>query len=281
MRSAPVFALLHAAEKVPSIDSTVLNVSFGAYVDGDLLPQQPEGAITTGSWNKVPVLIGSNHDEAGTTTFGVLKLKQVQENHADETQTEQYWPLSQHTYHTILATKYKDNAPLVSAAYAGLDYPTPFDALSSILTDSYVLGCGISPQADIFALNTSTFRYEFSDPNTPLPQQVEAAAGRSLGAYHAGELQYLFRETGYPGPQSAEQQALSDRMIQHWANFVKTGDPANGTNSPWPRYQAGDRSLLVLSPQGDSVANNFDTEHHCQLWKSLLFTPSSDVNAFH
>jgi para-nitrobenzyl esterase len=194
----------------------------------------------------------------------------------EEDTEPQYWPLSERTYEHIMTTRYNGQAKTIESEYTGAAYPTPFDAFSAVNTDSYVLGCGISPQADIFALQTLTYRYEFSDPRTPLPKLVAlGAGGTSLGAYHSGELQYLFSEKGYPGPRSPAQQALSARMIRYWGNFVKSGDPTDGGNLQWPRYELGKSDLLTLSPSGDSVANNFETEHHCQLWKSLAQMSSS------
>ncbi len=270
MRDVPVSVLLDAPEDLRSIDSQLTSVSFGGYLDGDLIPVQPEAAVTSGVWNKVPILLGSDRNEAAEVTFAGLKFQQLKEQGAGGNSAQQYWPLSEHTYKTIISSKFPSESAVLEEVYQGSEYSTPFDSLSSIYSDSYILGCPISPQADILAAQTTVFRYEFAVPNTPLPRLVQKSAGRFLGAYHSGELQYLFSESGYPGPGSNEQQALSERMIRYWGNFVANGDPSNDGDSEWPRYQGKSGDILSLSPAGDSVTNTFDTEHHCQLWASLL-----------
>ncbi len=269
MRDLPVSALLDAPEDLRSIDSQLTSLSFGGYLDGDLIPVPPEAAVASGVWNKVPILLGSDRSEAAEATFAGLKFQQLKEEGLVETQRNSIGRFRNILTKRLLAQNSRQNQAL-EETYQGSEYPTPFDSLSSIFGDSYVLGCPISPQADILAAQTTVFRYEFADPNTPLPRLVQKSAGQFLGAYHSGELQYLFSEAGYPGPGSNEQQALSRRMSRYWGNFVANGDPSNDGDSEWPKYQGKSGDMLSLSPAGDSVTNTFDTEHHCQLWTSLL-----------
>ena len=90
--------------------------------------------------------------------------------------------------------------------------------------------------------------------------------GIPLGAYHGSELQYLFQMTKLPGPQTPAQRQLSGQMIQYWANFVKTGNP-NGPGLPgWPSYNTYTHQTLSLRPEGNTVIDNFDADHHCSFW---------------
>ncbi len=266
------------AQSTRSLLKAGKDVQYSAYVDGDVLPLQPEDAIASGNWNNVPILLGSNNGESGTIVFGSLKLQELKQG-MNQLSEMQYWPLTQDTYISILNSVLGDNASAVEAEYTSSSYPSPFSALSGIYTDTSALGCEVSSEADVIALKTPTFRYEFSDLNTSLPPGLADAAGMSLGAYHAGELQYLFSEKGYPGPQSTSQQALSERMMRYWASFVKKGDPSDDRGIHWPRYRVEEPALVVLSPLGDSISNNFDVEHHCQFWKTTPppTKPSGDI----
>lgn len=238
-------ALLDASEDISS---------FGAYVDRDILPVQPEIAIATGNWNRVPVLLGSNQDESALVTFGVLERQKK-------------WPLDQPSYVNILKGAFPTSATEVETEYDSSEYPTPFSALSGIYTDTNdQVGCDESRQADILAKATSVYRYEFADPNTPVQLPLIKRYGHlSLGAYHSGELQYLFKVDSFSGPLTSQQHALATRMDSYWAAFIKSGKPiVNGDG--WPTYSSEDKTFLVLSPAGDSIAQDFDREHHCLFW---------------
>ena len=75
---------------------------------------------------------------------------------------------------------------------------------------------------------------------------------RRMGAYHSGDLAYVFGNTDLVGIHwEAWDHEVADLLSSYWTNFAKTGDP-NGEGLPeWPRYEAeSDRALVV----GDTVA---------------------------
>ena len=62
--------------------------------------------------------------------------------------------------------------------------------------------------------------------------------GRPSGAFHAGELWYVFETLPRCWrPFTGADYELAGKMADYWAAFIKTGDP-NGESRPlWPRYQ--------------------------------------------
>lgn len=220
-----------------------------------LLPSQPAEAFSSGKWNQSPILLGSNHDENALFMAPALIA-----HHAR-------LPLSPQAYKLIVAAKFGPFAPAVLNEYPLDQYPSPFLAYSGLTTDRGPLGCPVTGLSQSFAAMTQTFRYEFNDPSAPVASfGFINRAGISLGAYHGSELQYLFKMTRLPGPQTAAQRRLSDQMMQYWANFAKTGDPNGPGLVAWPPYDTTTHQVLSLKPEGSTVIDNFDVDHHCAFW---------------
>ena len=219
-----------------------------------LLPLQVSDAIASGQWNRVRILVGSNHDEAALFTGATLTALGVP------------LPPGELVYGQLVKRSFGTLAPEVMQEYPLDDYnQNTFIAYSDEVTDSSPLGCEVSKWSNLFAQATTTFRYEFADANAPVPAAINTG-GFPLGAYHGSELQYLYSPSFEPGPITAAQKQLSDDMLRYWGNFVKTGNP-NGTGlAHWPRYEARSLKILSLKPDGNTVIDNFDADHHCAFW---------------
>ena len=74
----------------------------------------------------------------------------------------------------------------------------------------------------------------------------------SFGAYHAGDLPYMFgnftSDHHDPTEPDETQRRVSQQMMRYWTNFARTGDP-NGPELPeWPAYQ--NQNTLYFTPDG-------------------------------
>ena len=75
---------------------------------------------------------------------------------------------------------------------------------------------------------------------------------RDAGAFHAGELLYVFDNLhAFPWLIDDADRALARLASSYWINFVKTGDP-NGPGLPhWPSYRsAGAPVMMLAAPAG-------------------------------
>ena len=100
-----------------------------------------------------------------------------------------------------------------------------------------------------FSSPTSVFRlYVPARPNFP----VEGGT-RALGAFHSGDLAYVFNNIGLVGVEwQARDYALSDTISGYWINFAANGDP-NGPGLPeWLPYRTPQDNVQVF---GDTVEN--------------------------
>ena len=94
-------------------------------------------------------------------------------------------------------------------------------------------------------------------PDNP---DLELAGGpRSAGAYHSGDLAYVFANTRLVGVDwQNEDHALSEQIAQYWTNFARTGNP-NGAGLPqWPAF--GMRNTMVLQEVGSHVQQDIKRE---------------------
>jgi para-nitrobenzyl esterase len=218
-------------------------------VDGAVLTQSIKTALSDGQFNRVPVVIGTNHDEyrlfvAAFQFFG-----------ARVTATN---------YQSMIASTLGVSAVIaaaIAAQYPLSRYPSPPVALGAVGTDA-IFACHALTAEQSLARYVPTFAYEFNDENAP--QLFLPPAGFPYGAAHASELPYLFSPTTvtHPVPFSQAQQQLAAAMKQDWTNLAKTGIPAAG----WPKFTATSQQMLSLVPPTPRVEADFAAQHHCAFW---------------
>lgn len=250
LRAIPVGQLLDVQYPAP--------LGFPAAVRGTpFLPLDPRVAISTGSFARVPVVIGSNRDEGRTFASGDIGWSKAQ-------------------YVDWVRQNYPGNADAVLAHYpwpAAADQFTAAYLAGAIITDSGLVGgiggCTNRRLTQDFAKYVPTWGYEFdhrAGPGlTPIPGYV-------WGAGHAAELAYLFPsfDNGTPIAPTfdAAERTLATEMKRYWAAFTLRGSPHVAQQSGWPRYDTH-RALLSLRAGGQSVAisdSDLAAEHRCAFW---------------
>lgn len=193
------------------------DVHFEAIVDGWIVPAQPATIFAEGKQMHIPVLIGSNADEA--TVFGHNNLKTVEE--------------------------YKDYLRRDTGADSKLEfqlYPATSDAdvpvqYLRIQSDSFAYGAYSLARAMTRA-GEKAFLYYFTYSETGKRSQ--------LGAYHGEELYFL--SDVYPADwvHDSDEQRLGQEIRGYWSQFVKTGDPNAHVFPRWPSYDENSRASFEL-----------------------------------
>jgi para-nitrobenzyl esterase len=224
---------------------------FGA---GGLLPISPKQALATGRFNKVPVLHGTTRDEHRTFVGAI----------------------EQFTGHVVTADDYRgditaffgDDAARVLTRYPLGDFDSPSLALAAVWTDS-AWACTALATDRSLGRQVPTFAYEFADEQAPWSVDGPRPSFPT-GAFHASELQYLFHDEQFPGPETAAQRRLSDQMIGYWTRFAHTGDP-NGAGLPgWPQFHGTAGRVQSLAPgQGGIGPVDLGGEHRCDFWQTV------------
>lgn len=222
-------------------------------VDGYLLTRSLADAFSTGSFNRVPVIEGSNHDE--------WRLFVAQAEAASGV------PLSASAYVPTVAATLGipvTAATALTAAYPLSAYPSPSIALGAVGTDA-IFACNARRTAGLLSQHVPTYQYEFNDPDAP--QRFFPSLSFPTGAYHAAELQYLFTLTRGTQPVFAPDQVrLSETMVRYWTRFASAGNPNSPRTPDWPRYQTTDQRFQALVPGTSAAASGFATDHKCALF---------------
>jgi para-nitrobenzyl esterase len=222
-------------------------------VDGFVLPLSLQIAAATGHFNPVPVINGTNHDEA--------RFMVAMNELAGQVVTAANYPAA------LNAQFGPTGGPLVLAQYPLSSYTNADEALAAIQTDSSFAGpARLANQA--LSVFVPVFAYEFNDEDAP--EIFLPAVSYPYGAAHGSELQYLFAAEGlthlpgHPEKLGGRQRKLSEMMIRYWTQFAKKGDPNGPLTPDWlDKFQS-------LAPGSITPESDFAASHHCAFWATLF-----------
>ncbi|GGO72956.1 carboxylesterase/lipase family protein [Nonomuraea cavernae] len=235
LRALPVKKIL----AVPQI----MNV-FQMYAYGNrVLPVLPSKAIREGRFHRVSVLAGATRDEH--RIFVGMNYDAAGK------------PVTAQQYGTLLKEAFGDDAGRVMRRYPLASYASPSQAWAAVMTDR-LWARGTHEQNTLLAKHVPVYGYEFADRDAPMFLPLETDF--DWGAFHAGDLPYLFPDR--QAPLTPAQKRLSDQMVGYWTNFARTGSP-NGSGLPtWPRLSQGTQSLAP----GAVRPIDYAAEHQLSFW---------------
>ncbi len=253
---AQVAACLRA---VP-VATVVADENQGGYtpnIDGLVLHQSIITALQSGHFNRVPVIMGTNHDEwrlfvalaqleshvaASPANYTAEIEGTVGATPAEAAQVEAQYPLS----------SFGGNASL---------------ALGALGTDS-IFACPSLEAVSALSHFVPTFSYEFSDPNPPgFPPNL---VNFPLGDFHGSELDFLFDPVaGATSQLTAGQAALGTMMKAYWTSQAKRGNPETLGQPFWPLFNSVTQRMLTLTEPQPAVETNFSAEHNCAFWAAF------------
>lgn len=198
----------------------------GAFAAGptsgtDYLPLDPVVAMRTGKAHRVPLIIGTNAEEA--RLFGrFLKLL----------------PMTEATIERLLAEAQPGERERITAAYPG--YP---DSAACVQFGSdFAFGSAAWQIAEAHSTHAPTYLYRYDYAPRPLRWS-------GLGATHATELLAVFdvyrtrfgRLLTAAGDRRAALR-VSDDVQSRWREYAETGVPG----ADWPAYTSADRAVRVF-----------------------------------
>ena len=248
----------------------------GPLLDGKVLPRQLIDAFQSGQFNQVPMMMGTTSDEGNFTNgiFQYFKPGRATLNEAD--------------FRGYLQRTYGGNAGPGNGPPA---YPK--DTIDKVLAHYPVTKAGAQMAWDAAHSDVQACRGQYTvaalQPHVPVYMYVfndrtaqtyfPKMPGFQPLAYHTADIPYLF--TGYHGgPEglpitlTPKQRKLSDRLVDAWANFARSGNPNGKDDAPWPRWKPGAASQAYFL-QDDAWSRlqtnaQFAAQHQCSFWQPIL-----------
>jgi para-nitrobenzyl esterase len=250
LRQLPIETIL--ANQGQGFSSTIL--------DGTVLPQSIDVALKTGRFNRVPVMVGSNHDEGRLFIAEQFDLAGA--------------PLTPAGYDAFVRQDFPAIADLVLSQYPTTGIPGPDLALAAIETDA-LFSCNTLHAGVLASQYVPAFEYEFSDEEAP--ELFLPPVSIPYGATHASEIQFLFdrfAQAGKGAQLSALtplEDALADSMVRYWTNFAKDGNPNDPSLPEWDALDAREQLVESLAPRVQPISS-FSTHHKCAFWNPIIQT---------
>jgi len=222
----------------------------GPVVDGRILPRHPFDPDAPPTAAQIPLIVGSNRDEA---TFFNREHPEIFHMQEDALVAEAHKRLGDGADRILSVYK---------KAYPRATVPELYIAIATALSfgnDTIRLAERKSAQPAPVYL----YRYDYRS-NVPIK-----GTDWTLRAGHATEIAMKFYDYDIPalagnGPGVAE---ASKNMSSFWARFAHTGQPSAAGQPAWPRYDLERRATMVIDTRCQ-VLNDPDRSIR-ELWASL------------
>jgi para-nitrobenzyl esterase len=231
---------------------------FAPVVEGDNLPRAPLASIARGDARDVPVLVGTNLDEAKLFRLGAaLPETLTQEDLVRRLQ--RLLPLqSTHTARSVVDA-YRKAREERRASVA------PSELLDAIESDLMFRIPAIRLSEAQCAHQRHTYMYLWTWPSP--------ARRGELGACHAVELPFVFGTLDAPGIDrfsgaGAEAEWLAAQVMDVWAAFARTGRPRHVAWSDWPAYSEPERCTFEIGRVPRLLSAPLEAERVC--WEAVL-----------
>ncbi len=213
---------------------------FAPAVDGAVLPAAPLEAMTAGQGGGIPLMIGSNRDEARLFLVAANTIDLIDE-------AALIGAASVYGLTPDGVAVYRANRPGGSAG----------DILAAVITD-WFFGIPAIRVAEARAAATApTWMYRFDHP--------EPDANHRLGACHAVEVAFVFdttaRQDTRPLIGDMPSPAAADTAHQAWVSFITDGTPG------WSPYLISGRATGLLTDKITEVNDPSSDER--TLWDSI------------
>lgn len=217
-------------------------------VDGWNLPDDPGKLLLAGSFEKVPIVLGANADEA--TLFFSLAGTMVGDDAAFEALAEALAP---------------SHGKEIVARYPRAMYGSAMKAATTAVGDAAFVCPTRKAARAITAAGGDAYLYHFTyaPPGTLFGE---------LGAFHSAEIKYVFGVPSQllPKPLTDEELILSKSIMGYFSRHAASGNPNGEGALAWPKYRLDSEENIVL---GATITTQSRLKTNlCDFWDSVAIT---------
>jgi para-nitrobenzyl esterase len=218
---------------------------FQPTIDGAILPVRAIEAVRSGSARDIPLLAGTTREEWKLFTGADPRMRFLTMGGLAER----------------IGGIAGDAAPAVLAAYPE---GSPFERFNAVMTDRvFTIPCARLLEAQSRYAPVHQYRFDWRSP----------FLGGIMGACHAIELGFVFgtfadgKAANFFG-KGAGAFELSQTMMECWAAFARTGNPATSTTGAWPQYDSAARDTMIFGDGAPHLLHAPD-EARLHVWDAV------------
>ncbi|XP_021960157.2 acetylcholinesterase isoform X2 [Folsomia candida] len=236
-------------------------------IDGEFIPRDPMEMLAKGDFKKVPLLIGSNHDEG---TYFILY------DFIEQFTKEGPNCMDNKLFLDTVSDVFKNLTNAQQAAirfqythWEDVEDPCKIrDKFNEFVADYYFI-CPTNRFAESYAEHGAPVYYYFFTQRTS-----SNPWGDWMGVMHADEIEYVF---GFPLGKSTDpehtwttrEKELSKRIMKYFTHFADTGKPVDDPTEPWPLYTKAQPNYFILNADTRGTGKG-PRAHTCAFWNEFL-----------
>ncbi|MHA1147923.1 MAG: carboxylesterase/lipase family protein [Promethearchaeota archaeon] len=255
LKDIPPEKIIDVQNKIFESDPTNI-MALRPMIDGKTFSKHPLKAFEDGDCSEIDLMLGTNMDEFKLFT-AMDALKEIIKSDALKLLIGFLGMAG------IPADKTKEIIDIYAKAREGKYSTEPMEIFNALINDYAFRIQTIRLLVAQHAHNTNTYNYLF-DWKSP-------GLDGALGACHALELPFVFGTLDVPTMKEFVKGApkdLSEKMMDAWISFAKTGNPNHANLPEWPAYDASNRATMILGTE-PKVANNLFEEER-KAWEGVL-----------
>jgi len=261
LRKISAYELVNAEEKVwvEKVAKTPWTFAIPPYIDGEYIPEHPLDLIRKGAAAEVDMLVGTNLNETSATKPDDPNFKEVSER-------------GMHNWINLIVESLGQNADkaesLINAYRETRKDEGSLSAqavLGAFSTDLDFRVSAIRTAEAQSIQNPNTYMYLFTWPS-PLMEG-------KLGSFHTIEIPFVFGMLDIPiwsefTGAGVEAKKLSEKIMDSWIAFARTGNPSHSDIPEWPKYNTEKRSTMMLGKEIKVVDDPYGKER--MAWDGII-----------
>jgi para-nitrobenzyl esterase len=212
---------------------------FEPIVDGWVIPDDPSDMFDAGRQQKIPVMAGSNADEA------TLFFQNVDFNNLRRCRNIIEYAFPKYTdeiFKIYPVNTSKEARVALNGAFGDMSSTAPIRRTVRRMDD----------------IGAKAWLYHFTHVRSD-------AKGRELGAYHGSEIRFVFDNLRLSkSPVDSADRRVANAMSGSWVRFAATGNPNGPGLSEWPSYNRTEEPYL-------DFGNEIVVKHHLKKASCNLF----------